>query len=906
MNAASVLSAERESARRVERLPFVILLDRVRAADAPRVGGKGANLGEMHGAGLPVPPGFCVTTAAFRQFMAACPEAQQICEALAALQPQGMEAVQSVGAELRERLAAVRMPPAVEQAIGAAWEAQGSSAAYAVRSSATAEDGPNASFAGQGETFLNVRGRDAILQSVRDCWISLFTDRAILYRMRAGIDHRASAMAVVVQSLISPHVSGVLFTADPVTGNPQRIVIEAAYGLGAALVSGQLSPDRIVLDSPGLRVIERQLGNKSVEVVPDSAAGVCQRPVAPQRAQAACLDDLTIQLLGSLALEVERALGAPQDLEWAIAGPQLYVLQSRPITTLRRKTGQPHGVWSSMNSWEVLPDVATPMSWSVLNFYIKHAFGPEFKLFGVDLDREPLFDRIAGRAYANMNTYARMLAAVPGPPPVDLVTVLGGHHGKLLAGELLEAEARGWPERLGRLARFPRLAAWFAAHAVARRGSAAVADFRRAMDRLARADVAAMSEAELLTYIGALLDLGVRFGDPGAAYVTVAMAFIQIFFRFTNRSLGRGGGEIANRLLAGVSGLASAEAGLELWRLAAWAGRQPRLSAVLGDDAVDFAALGQRLGDTAEGREFIHRWRQFIERHGHHGYGEMDVHNPRWSETPDHVLGMLRSQLGNIAAADAADSRPRPAQRRAALASECRRRLRNPLKILLFDFLLRHAQDGVSLRENVRNEMTRVIAAMRGALLELGARLARRGALADRDDIFFLELAELRAVVAGAPLHAAVAARKAEFAYDQTLTPPAVIVGRFEPQKVVAGDSAPGAHVLRGLPASAGVATGPARVVIRPDALARVLPGEILVAPFTDPGWTPYFLMAAGIVMDMGGMLSHGSIVAREYGIPAVVNVGPATRIIQTGQIVRVDGDRGVVTILDPADSVQP
>jgi pyruvate,water dikinase len=904
MNAMSVLSAERQSSFDQELRPLVIPFEHLRSADAPRVGGKGASLGELLKAAIPVPPGFCVTTDAFQQFLAAGHDLPQLWAALTALQSPDIEAVQRVGASIRERLAAVAMPANIERAIVAAWQSQGIADAYAVRSSATAEDGPRASFAGQGETLLNVRGREAILESVRACWISLFTDRAILYRIRAGIDHRGCAMAVVVQKLIAADLSGVLFTADPVTGNRQRMVIEAAYGLGAALVSGQVSPDRVVLSRPGLAVIERQAGNKSRELTAAAGPGLRERPVAPQRASDFCLDGPTTVRLGTLALQAERALGSPQDIEWAMAGPDLFMLQSRPITTLTRKTDEPRGVWSSMNSWEVLPGVATPMSWSVLTFYIEHAFGPQLKLFGVDIRRQPLFDRIAGRAYANLNTYAQVLAAVPGLTSEDLVAVLGGDHGKLLVGELLGREPDDGASRLRRLARLPRVAVWFARHAVARQGSTALANFRRAMDKLSGADVAAMPETELLAHIAALLRLGGRFGDPGAAYVTVAMTFIQLFFRFTNHSLGRGGDEIANRLLSGVNGLASAEAGWELRQLAAWVSREPRLSAALAD-AHDFASLGPLLGRGAESREFFRRWQQFMRRHGHHAWGEMDVHNPRWSETPDQVLAMLRGQLGAAAANEEPDARKRLARQRAALANDCRRRLGNPFRILLFDFLYRRAQGGLMFRENVRNEMARVMAAVRRALAELGQRLVGRGVLADREDIFFLELPELRPLVAGLAQGTAIAARKAEFAYHQTLTPPTVIVGQFEPERLAPQDAAAETGVLRGLPASAGVATGPARVVIRPDPQQRVLPGEILVAPFTDPGWTPYFLAAAGIVMDVGGMLSHGSIVAREYGIPAVVNVGRATRLIETGQIVRVDGIRGIVTILDPADAAE-
>ena len=300
-----------------------------------------------------------------------------------------------------------------------------------------------------------------------------------------------------------------------------------------------------------------------------------------------------------------------------------------------------------------------------------------------------------------------------------------------------------------------------------------------------------MSEAELLTYIGALLGLGVRFGDPGAAYVTVAMTFIQLFFRFTNRCLGRGGGEIANRLLSGVSGLASAEAGLELWRLAAWARQQPRLSAALGDDGRRFRLARSALGRYRRGPRVLPSLATIhasprppcLRRDGRPQFALVRNSQPRACNAPQSPRPYHGHRRGGLP--------PAAGRRRAALANDCRRRLGNPFNILLFDFLFRRAQGGLALRENVRNEMARVMAALRRAFLELGGRLVRRGVLADREDIFFLELPELRPVVAGVSRSAAIAARKAEFAYYQTLSPPTVIVGQFEPQESSPGNPRP-------------------------------------------------------------------------------------------------------------------
>ncbi len=890
-------------------MPLVIALERVKAEDVASVGGKGANLGTMLAAGLPVPPGFCVTTEAFRQFVSSCRDMEPLWAALRAIGPQQIDRAHALGEEVRERLTTAPLPLAVERAVVAAWQAQGRTRAYAVRSSATAEDQPRASFAGQGETFLNVCGREAILQSIHACWISLFADRAILYRMHNDIDHRTAAMAVVVQELFRPHVSGVLFTADPVTGNRQRIVIEAAYGLGPALVSGKVSPDHFVLSRPGLQVLERHMGRKTIEIVPEGSSRLRRRVVDSRRAVAACLDAAAVRRLGLLALQAERSLGGPQDLEWAIRGGRTFLLQSRPITTLERHSGPTQSVWSNLNSWEVLPDVLTPMSWSVASFQLECLFHKLLDILDIDLappagsSRQPIFGLIAGRAYANLNTLAQILCAVPGLDQLDFVEGLGGEHGELLAGLIREQaasdqqQAGGWRQRLRRAARWLRFAAWGVVHAVDQRSARVLADFRGGVDKLAGADFAAQSDTGLLDHLGATLNFLRRHGPDAAAGVAVAMVFVRFFFNFVKGHTRNADGAIANRMLGGLQGLASAEAGLELWKLAAWTRQQSLLRAILAETA-DFDSLRPRFVAADEGREFLVRWDRFMLRHGHHAFGEMDVHNPRWSDTPALVLDMLRGYLDGLAGADPQEFQRRLARQRAGLMHDFRRQLRNPWQREFFDFLFRKARVGIALRENVRNEIVRLLAAVRRILLELGARLARRGLLAEQGDIFFVELPELRALVAGAAASTAIAARKAMFAYYRTIVPPPVVVGKFDPEKCASDDAHPATRVLRGLAASAGVVTGPARVMLHPQKGQPMVHGEILIAPCTDPGWTPYFLAAAGIVMDVGGMLSHGSIVAREYGIPAVVNVGSATRSIKTGQIVRVDGDRGVVTII--------
>jgi pyruvate,water dikinase len=334
------------------------------------------------------------------------------------------------------------------------------------------------------------------------------------------------------------------------------------------------------------------------------------------------------------------------------------------------------------------------------------------------------------------------------------------------------------------------------------------------------------------------------------------------------------------------------------------------------------ATLRPDLQATATGREFLDRWEAWMTRHGHHARGEMDIYRPRWSETPDHVLDLLRGYLNTAETNDVLRQHADRSLERVRLLETCRQRLRNPVKRWMFTTLIDRARFGLALRENVKSEGVRGVMAIRRALFEAGDRLVRRGTLSARDDVFFLTLPELReALIRGAEFNASplVAPRKAEFARNRSTQPPPIIDGR--PAAALQSDSGAGVtgrgtgisrrrspavaestagddgNRLVGLAVSPGVAVGKARVILRADDHECLAPGEILVAPATDPGWTPYFLSAAAIVVDIGGQLSHGSILAREFGIPAVVNVRHATQRIRTGQVIRVDANQGIVTI---------
>ena len=882
---------------------FVMSLDQVGRHDVQRVGGKGANLGELTRAGLPVPDGFCLTTKAFRRFLDAVDAAGLVAD-LARAGPADADARRQLAAMLRARIESGAFPVDIEEGLVSAWQRILDSAPCAVRSSATLEDLATASCAGQHETVLHVRERDSLLRAVRQCWASLFSDRALAYRARNRLDDDRVQMAVIVQRMVAAETAGVLFTLNPLSARTDEILIEASYGLGEAVVSGRVTPDRLIVRKEPLRVTERTLSNKTIEITLDERGGVREEPVATERAALAALPDEAAERLARLGLAAEQLFGAPQDLEWAVVGGAVFVLQSRPVTgSAVPPAADDRQVWTNMNVGEILPDVVSPLTWSVLQRTVMRMFQQILATIGLDLGQSPLLGLVGGRVYFNLNTTIAMVRAVPfGGRIEDVTSSLGGLHADLeRTGGLAAIEANLPPIALSwmtMLRRLPlALRTWLRRHSTFERR---LAQFAARLAQLNGRNLGALGEASLIAEFDVCVgDLWNDF-EPLAGHALVGVTHVNTLEAVCARWF-PGEPSVANQLLTGMGGMSSAEAGLDLWRLAVAARQQAEVERVLLAGG-DFDATRTRLASTEEGCAFLARWDAFMTHHGHHARGEIELMNPRWSEEPDFVLEQVRSYLSDTDGKDPLALHAAQVRMRIQRTGVLRQRLRNPAKRVVFDVLVRRAQRGILYRENAKSEWVRLTAHERQVALEVGRRLATRGALERPDDVFFLGLDELH--LSGAGVHSPdlrrlVVARRKEMERNLSIRPPAVVVGRFDPDSAIS-QPLDQTDRLTGLGVSPGVATGSARVILRSDAAARVLPGEILVAPFTDPGWTPYFQLAAGLVTDLGGMLSHGSIIAREYGLPAVANCARATDIIRTGDRVQVDGTRGEVRILPP------
>ncbi|MBA4370991.1 MAG: hypothetical protein C0418_05360 [Coriobacteriaceae bacterium] len=865
-------------------------------ADVASCGPKAASLAALAAAGLAVPDAFCLPAEVYRRHLLSADLAS-----LAESVTEGADA-----SLLHERIASADLDALVLDALAAAHRTLGGGP-VAARSSALAEDTPGHSFAGQHGTYFSSDFSE-LAQHVLDCWASLWSDRAYGYRERNALDHASAAMAVIVQRLVPADAAGVAFTVDPVTGEP-RVVVEACLGIGESLVSGRVAPDRFVFSRPELVLVDREIAPKTLRLTSDGTGPVREVSVAPRDASLPAITDAQAAEVAGIALAAERVVGGPADTEWALQGTRLWLLQARPVTTSvvpRLPTGYRPTIWSNVNAGEVLPDVVTPMTWSVIGPLASGFVDALLGRLGVHVEIDRLTTLIGGRCYFN----ATLLGSA-----FDQIPMVGGGRGVTGIFGGMEASAELLPvlrlppaeadvakvSRVRALLGIPVVAIWMLRHTPARARRfiestrAGTLTFRR---RLAEARSEAQTAALVGDSVATLLGMTHMLGFTG-----VGMMQYGSLSAMTRRWLGDESGTLANRLLAGQGGVDSAEAGLALARLASLARSEAVVAgAVAGPGG--WAAVRERLeavATTTPGTALLlEAWAAFMAEHGHHARGELELATPRWAEQPDDVLETVRALMSAPEATDLAIAHERRAAEAAQTEADIRRHL-DPVRRAAFRWTLEQARLGARTRENVKNEGVRSLAAGRQALLALGGHMTARRLLAHPDDIFFLRFAELDAVRSGrTDARPLVAARRAQYERDLALAPPPVVVGEWDGRgftvQPAEGDE------LHGLPVSHGVARGRARVIRSLRDGERVRPGEILVAPFTDPGWTPYFVPAAAIVVDMGGLLSHGSIIAREYGLPAVVNVGPATATIRTGDLIEVDGDSGTVRILERAE----
>ena len=845
------------------------------------VGGKGARLGELGRIeGVRVPAGFCVTTDAFGQILAKAAGIDERFERLAHLDPADRSAIRTVSAGIRQALEAVEMPGPLAAAITGALAELGDPSACAVRSSATAEDSPTTSFAGQQDTYLNVVGPAAVLSHIGRCWASLFTERAVTYRLHNGVDNRGARMAVIVQHMVFPQAAGVLFTADPVTSNRKLSSVEATFGLGEALVAGLASPD-VYTVRDGV-IVSTTIATKRVAIAAAPGGGTQEVAIGTERQRLPVLTDAQVVDLERLGRRIEAHFGRPQDIEWCLDHDGMHVVQSRPITTLFPVPAQQDNgnhVYVSVGHQQMMTGPMQPLG---LSFWQLTASRPMCEAAGrLFVDVAPLLASPTSRAH--------------------YVEALG--RSDPLIGDALETILERGDFVATRTDEDQDFTPIFGTPALVETNPAVVTGLiarGRASLAAARRDIRTMSGPALLDFITSdIAELKrIMFDPEGLQVIRIAIDASQWINEQMEAWLGEK--NAVDTLTQSVPHNVTSEMGLALLDVADAIRPHPDVVAFLHQaDGDGFLAT---LPALEGGREAQGAMLAYLDTYGMRCIGEMDITRTRWSEHPSALLPMILSNVTNFGPGE---SRRRFEQgRREAREKEREllRRLRatpgGESKAAETKAMIDRVRTFMGYREYPKYHMVSRYFIYKQALLEEAERLVRAHVLRATEDIFALRFEELREVVStNRGDDQLIAQRKDDMTRYGALTPPRVLTSDGE---VVGGeyrrDDVP-AGALVGLPVSAGIVEGRARVIVD-IADADLDTDDILVTVSTDPSWTPLFVTVKGLVTEVGGLMTHGAVIAREYGLPAVVGVERATELIKDGATIRVHGAEGYVEIL--------
>lgn len=855
------------------------------------VGGKGMSLARMANSGFPVPGGFHITTEAYRQFIAVNDIQPLILAALNNVDISLPTSLETASAAITKLFTDSIIPAHVESEIRTAYgilrppstvSGQRPVFSVAVRSSATAEDLPGASFAGQQETYLNICGIEAVLEAVKKCWASLWTARAIAYRNKNNIDQNTVALAVVVQEMVNADAAGVLFTANPINGHQDEMVINAAWGLGEAIVGGLVTPDTVVADKSTGKVKKLDIAEKTVITVAGEK-GTLQKPLTDSRRKAQVLKEAQVIELVSIARKIENFYGAPQDIEWCKSNGQFYILQSRPVTALPEEEiptpiewKLPKGAYAVMRN-NIVELMANPLSplfatlgLSAINTSLPRLMNESFGMRGIMPDE--LIIVVNHYAYNNGSVSIKGMARM----------IFGAR--KIMKMMFTGAVER-WTKN-GRPRYFEIVESWEAKDWRSFPAVELVNGSRQ------------LTESAIDAY-GALVS-----GVIPAAWITEAL-----FTRLYTRLIKRRNEPSAPTYLLGYESL-PIRADQSLYTLAEWARRDPNLAQYLENTPASQLADMYTRDLIPEDihpvvwQEWHSRLQQHLDNFGYTIY-DLDFIHPVPADDPAPVLDALKLYLHGQGS-NPYTRQHETAQRREQAVQAVKERLKG-LRLKWFTKYLSSAQKYAPLREDGLAEIGLAYPLIRQMLLELGSRFTQRRVLPTANDIFWLTEDEVRhmasrldAGLSLEPLIETIALRKREHQAALRANPPMVLpqmkVFGFDLMSLKAkrGRRSKG-DVIKGVAASPGKVTGTARVLHGPEDFNQMKHGDVLVAPITTPAWTPLFAMASAIVTDVGGPLSHGSIVAREYGIPAVLGTGSATRRIQSGQVITVNGNTGDV-----------
>lgn len=862
---------------------FVMEFSEIDRRHVTLVGGKGAHLGELSRLqGVRVPDGFCVTAGAFQRVVAERPSFGVLLDRLSRVKYDDRESIRMLGAEIRATIEGIAVANELATAIARAHARLGEGAAYAVRSSATAEDLPTASFAGQQDSYLNVVGLAEVLRHVRQCWASLFTERAVTYRLKHGFDHHKVRMAVVVQRMVFAQAAGVVFTADPVTGNRKVTSVEASFGLGESLVSGLVDADAYKVRDGA--IVARAIGTKRLAVHPSPGGGTRQEAIEPAQQTQPTLTDSQVLRIVELGRRIEAHFGAPQDIEWSLVDDVVHVVQSRPITTLfpiPAANDRANRVYVSVGHQQMMTDPMRPLGLSLWQMKTQMPMSEAGGRLFVDVTA----------ALASPAGRAGLLSGLGKSDPligdalqtiVDRGDFLTTPPGGPAAGSAPAGATPPPPIETD-----PSIAAGLVA-----RSRAAIAALKRDIrgkSGTGLLDFILRDSQELKRFLFDPTGMQVIMGGIGAAWWL--NEHLETWLGVKNA---------ADVLSQSVTDNVTSEMGLALLDVADVIRWHPAVVSYLDD--VDDDGFLERLPDLPGGQEARDALQSWLDKYGMRGVGEIDVTRPRFHERPTMLLPMILGHVRNFAPGEAERRFEQGRRNAAQLEHELLERLRGvpdgDRKAEETKRMIDRLRAFAGYREYPKYAWVSHDAVYKQALLEEAQRLVQAGVLREKEDIYFLRFEELQDVVRTQQVdERLLGERKEAFESYRALKPPRVLTSEGE---AVTGayrreNLPPGALV--GLPVCAGVVEGRARVTLDV-AAADLEPGDVLVTAFTDPSWTPLFVAIKGLVTEVGGLMTHGAVVAREYGLPAVVGVVNATTVIKDGQRIRVNGTYGYVEIL--------
>ncbi|WP_338871105.1 phosphoenolpyruvate synthase [Spirosoma sp. SC4-14] len=857
--------------------------------DLSLVGGKAANLGELSRIeGIQVPEGFCVTTKAYIDLIEQNEAIHSLLDELAILTLTDQKAICDTSAKIRTAIENIPISEPIVEAIAEYLKKFGDQDAYAVRSSATAEDLPTASFAGQQDTYLNIVGKTAILQHISRCWASLFTERAVIYRIQNHFAHRKVRLAVVVQKMAFPQVAGILFTADPVTGNRKVVSIDASFGLGEALVSGLVNADTYKVRNG--EIIEKKVSTKKRAIYALKAGGTTEQTIEPERQNLQTLPDSQLLRLERIGRKIEAHFGQPQDIEWCLTDDTIYIVQSRPITTLypipEATDGKNH-VYVSVGHQQMMTDAMKPLGISMWQLTagrpMPTAGGRMFVDVADDLAspvKRNMLINVLGKsdplirdAFITILERGDFIRSLPdeqqdpipdksnqGPPPVDYQTL--ADYDPAIVSELIG------------------------------RSEASIAELKQTIQ--------SKSGTNLIDFIQeATRQLKRGVGDSQSfGVIMTAMNASSWLNEHIETWLGEKA--IADILTQSVPNNITSEMGLALLDVADVIRPYPEIVAYLQQRKGN--TFLNDLGKFKGGHEVQNAINAFLSKYGMRCAGEIDITRTRWSENPATLIPVILTNIKNFEPGESGRKFERGLQEAMAKKQEILARLKQlpdgEEKARETSRMIDLVRTLAGYREYPKYGIVSRYFIYKQALLNEAERLIQARVIGEKDDIYYLTFEELREVIRTHTLDSElINRRKEEFRHYEKLTPPRVFTSDGE---ILTGqynrDNLPAGAIV-GLAVSAGVIEGRARVILNM-ADADLQEGDILVTPFTDPSWTPLFVAIKGLVTEVGGLMTHGAVIAREYGLPAVVGVDKATRLIRDGQRIRVHGTEGYIEIL--------